>query len=145
MFGLPGTGGGGDAMFGESRIDFDDDGSGGEGDDDDLSTLDGDGDGRGKGSPNAHQSIYIPDEDLPLRFVGLSLSKVKLVLWGVGCVMSFGILWLLGRWLPRLWLRTVGKPGEFDQASYIVVEVRFFFFFFFSNSSPSLLSLFLAS
>lgn len=76
-----------------------------------------------KGGPPTHQLVYIPDEDLPLRFVGLHVSKVKTIAWWIGCVFTGGILWLLGRWLPNLWRNTTGKPGEFEKCSYVVVEV----------------------
>ncbi|GAA6064384.1 hypothetical protein JCM10212_002917 [Sporobolomyces blumeae] len=112
---LPG-GGAGD-FFGESRIDFDEY----SGDDDEMSSL-GSIDDDKKGGPPTHQLVYIADEDLPLRFVGLHVSRVKTILWWVGCVLSGGILWLLGRWLPNLWRNTTGKPGQFDQSSYVVVE-----------------------
>lgn len=115
FFGLPGVAG--DAMFGESRIDFD------EYDDDELSSLDEPDDANRKSFSNTHQSVYIPDEDLPLRFNGLSVSTPKLALWSTGCVVSLGSLWLLGRWLPGVWLKSVGRRGEFADASYIVVEV----------------------
>lgn len=114
FFGMPGAG---DAVFGESRIDFIREDDSGE-EDDSQSPLTG-----RKGSPNAHQALYILDEDLPLHFIGLRVSTVKSAVWKVGCGLSLGGLWLLGRWVPRVWLRSVGRPGEFDKASYIVVEV----------------------
>jgi cation-transporting ATPase 13A3/4/5 len=104
-------------MFGESRIDFDDY------DDDELSSLDEPDDANRKSFSNTHQSVYIPDEDLPLRFNGLSVSTPKMALWSTGCAVSLGTLWLLGRWLPNIWLKSVGRRGEFADASYIVVEV----------------------
>ncbi|GAA5905972.1 putative acid anhydride hydrolase [Sporobolomyces salmoneus] len=112
---LPG-GGAGD-FFGESRIDFDEY----SGDDDEMSSLDSVDEDK-KGGPPTHQLVYIPDEDLPLRFVGLHVSKLKTIGWWIGCVLTGGILWLLGRWLPNLWRNTTGKPGEFEKSSYVVVE-----------------------
>ncbi|GAA5949133.1 hypothetical protein JCM3765_004021 [Sporobolomyces pararoseus] len=112
---LPG-GGAGD-FFGESRIDFDEY----SGDDDEMSSL-GSEDEDKKGGPPTHQLVYIPDEDLPLRFVGLHVSKVKTIAWWIGCFFTGGILWLLGRWLPNLWRNTTGKPGEFQKCSFVVVE-----------------------
>ncbi|GAA6025566.1 hypothetical protein JCM11491_003215 [Sporobolomyces phaffii] len=112
---LPG-GGAGD-FFGESRIDFDEY----SGDDDEMSSL-GSVDEDKKGGPPTHQLVYIPDEDLPLRFVGLHVSKLKTTAWWVGCVLTGGVLWLLGRWLPNLWRNTTGRPGEFEKCSYVVVE-----------------------
>ncbi|GAA5846586.1 hypothetical protein JCM3766R1_007121 [Sporobolomyces carnicolor] len=120
---LPG-GGAGD-FFGESRIDFDDYYYSG-GDDDEMSSLGsvegGGGGGKGVVGPPTHQLVYIPDEDLPLRFVGLHVNRARTVLWWVGCVVTGGALWLLGRWLPNLWRNSTGKPGEFEKSSYVVVE-----------------------
>lgn len=115
FLGMPGAG---DAFFGESRIDFEDAS-------DDDGSADGDSpDERRKRSPNAQQSLYIPDEDLPLKLFGLRVSRVKVAAWTVGCVLSGGSLWLLGRWVPSVWLKGVGQPGEFEEASYVVIEVR---------------------
>ncbi|CEQ42827.1 SPOSA6832_04672 [Sporobolomyces salmonicolor] len=116
FLGVPG-GGAGD-FFGESRVDFDELSGA---DDDEMSSLASD-DGDKKGGPPSHQLVYIPDEDLPLRFVGLHLSRVRLVAWWIACVCSGGVLWLLGRWMPNLWRNSVGRPGEFDKSSYVVVE-----------------------
>jgi cation-transporting ATPase 13A2 len=120
FFGMPMPG---DALFGESRLEFarEDDESG----EDESPYLDGTLGGGRKGSPNAHQFLYIPDEDLPLHFVGLRVSAMKLFFWQIGCVFSVGGLWLLGRWVPSIWLKSVGQPGEFEKASYIVVGVSF--------------------
>ncbi len=112
---IPGMGG---DFFGESRIDFEQVSS-----DDDASLSEYDEDD--KRSRNAIQAVYIPDEDLPLRLIGLRVSTTKSLLWGAGCVASAGGLWLLGRWMPKLWLKSVGKPGEFEQASYIVIETHY--------------------
>ncbi|BGP33107.1 hypothetical protein JCM10296v2_004896 [Rhodotorula toruloides] len=117
LLGLPG--GGGNDFFGESRIDFE------EVEDDEMSSLseetDDGGHGKGPSKPH-HQLIYIPDEDLPLRFVGLHISSVKLGLWYAGCVLSLGIVWLVGRWMPEWWRRANGKMGEFAASQFVVVE-----------------------
>ncbi|KAI5478249.1 P-type ATPase, cation transport [Pseudohyphozyma bogoriensis] len=112
FLGMPGAG---DNFFGESRIDFDDHFS-----DDGLS--DGGSPDRKRAGERTYQHLYIPDEDLPLRLKGLRINKGKLVLWTAGSVLSAGALWLLGRWMPGLWLKSVGEEGEFDKASYIVIE-----------------------
>lgn len=135
--------GGGEDFFGESRIDFED------GDDDGDADSIADGlspDDRRKRPSNAHQPLYIPDEDLPLKLFGFKVSKAKLVAWTAGCVLSGGSLWLLGRWVPNVWLKGVGEPGEFEEALFVVVEVRSFILsiqttssnalFFFSDGPP---------
>lgn len=113
--GFLGMPGGGDSVFGESRIDF------GEEEEEEGGYLD---ERERKGvSSNAYQALYIPDEDLPLRLLGLETSIMKIILWRTGCILSAGILWLVGRWLPNVWLKSVGKSGAFEKASYIVIEV----------------------
>lgn len=117
LFGLPG--GGAADFFGESRIDFE------EVEDDEMSSLSEETDDgrRGEGSSKPHhQLIYIPDEDLPLRFVGLHISSVKLGLWYAACVLSLGIVWLVGRWMPEWWRRANGKMGEFSASQFVAVE-----------------------
>ncbi|KAK4701843.1 hypothetical protein P7C70_g4386, partial [Phenoliferia sp. Uapishka_3] len=113
FLGMPGAG---DAFFGESRIDFDD------ASEDDASADGLFPDDKSKRMPHAQQSLYIPDEDLPLKLFGLKVSKVKLTAWTAGCILSGGSLWLLGRWVPSIWLKGVGQPGEFEEASYVVIE-----------------------
>lgn len=117
--GLPGLTGHAGDFFGESRIDFEDD--------DEMSSISESSDGGDEpGGPMCHQLVYIVDEDLPLRFVGLHLSRWWLALWYLGCVVTVGGLWLVGRWLPNLWRKATGEMEIFAESDYVVVEVRFF-------------------
>ncbi|GAA5992809.1 hypothetical protein JCM10908_001348 [Rhodotorula pacifica] len=113
--GIPGLTQGAGDFFGESRIDFEDD--------DEMSSLSESSDeGDEPGGPMCHQLIYIVDEDLPLRFVGLHLSRWWLALWWIGCVVTAGGLWLVGRWLPNLWRKSTGEMEIFAESDYVVVE-----------------------
>lgn len=124
--GFPGLPGGAGDFFGESRIDFAEDG----GDDDEMSSLsESSEEGDEPGGPMCHQLVYIVDEDLPLRFVGLHLARWWLALWYLGCVATAGGLWLLGRWLPNLWRKATGEMEIFAESDYVVVEVRSFSLF----------------
>jgi cation-transporting ATPase 13A2 len=72
------------------------------------------------------QTILLPDEDLKIRFTGHVTNTFRSVIWFFGCVFSFGILGLVGRWVPTVWIRWVGKPTDFDQSkegAWAVVEV----------------------
>lgn len=121
---LPGVG----DFFGESRIDF-------EGISDDEDFSDAEGSPGKRRSPNAYQALYIPDEDLPLKLQGLKVRPVRAIIWAIGCFLSLGSLWLLGRWVPSIWLRFVGTEGEFAEASYIVVTVSCALFSFIGPNS----------
>ena len=76
--------------------------------------------------PPSRQTIYVSDEDVDIRFVGYEVIRVRQALWRVGCILSFGILPLLGHWFPRLWLRWVAQEKAFMhiEHGFVVVEVR---------------------
>lgn len=72
------------------------------------------------------QTIVLPDEDLKIRFTGYVTDTVKSILWFIGCVLSFGVLGLIGRWVPKAWIGWVGKATEFNKrkdGAWAVVEV----------------------
>ena len=75
--------------------------------------------------PPSRQTIYVPDEDVNIRFVGYEVLRMREALWRVSCVLSFGILALLGHWFPRLWLRWVARERAFMhiEHGFVVAEV----------------------
>lgn len=77
--------------------------------------------------PPSRQLIFIEDEDAHIRFVGYETVLFRQFLWRACCVLSFGILGLLGHWFPRLWLRWVTKEKAFVdmERGFIVIEVGF--------------------
>lgn len=75
---------------------------------------------------NYRQTILLPDEDLQIRFTGYVTAAFKSVLWFLGCIFTFGILGLVGRWVPSVWIKWVGKPTDFNEkkdGAWAVVEV----------------------
>ena len=77
--------------------------------------------------PPSRQVIYIPDEDSTFRFVGYEIILWRQYLWRLCCVLTFGILALLGHWFPRLWLKWVTEEKAFVNArrGFVVVEVGY--------------------
>jgi cation-transporting ATPase 13A2 len=75
--------------------------------------------------PASRQSIYIPDEDSTVRFIGYETITWRIWLWNLGCFCTVGLLGLLGHWFPRLWLRwaTHEIPFKHIKHGFIVVEV----------------------
>lgn len=76
---------------------------------------------------NYRQTILLPDEDLKIRFTGYVTAAFKSILWFLGCIVTFGILGLIGRWVPKAWIGWVGKPTDFKEkkdGAWAVVEVR---------------------
>lgn len=75
--------------------------------------------------PPSRQTIYIADEDSTVRFVGYETITLRVWLWRSCCVLTFGILGLLGHWFPYLWLRCVAREKAFKDShnGFLVVEV----------------------
>ena len=76
--------------------------------------------------PPSRQSIFLPDEDITVRFIGYEIISRRQWIWRIGCFISVGLLGLLGHWFPKLWLRSVAKEKAFkdSQDGFIVVEVQ---------------------
>lgn len=107
--------GGSDPVFGEgAETDVGHDGEEEESDEDEPFFLDE--------ITAFRQTIYIADEDLQVLFQGWGEKTYKTILWSIGVVLSFGILSLLGKWIPEWWLDGRGKQREFGRASRIVVK-----------------------
>ena len=138
---VPGLSGGGD-MFGGGDDDGATDADAGASDDGSFEPALFDDDDEdtwpdGTRRRRAQQAIYIPDEDLQLYLVGLRVTRLRAALWATACILSAGSLWLISRWVPRIWIRAVAtqstssstnagsgssKDDDFAKAHYIVVE-----------------------
>lgn len=75
--------------------------------------------------PPSRQMLYIADEDAHIRMIGYEPIPWRQWLWWLCCACTFGILALLGRWFPRLWLRWVTRERAFVEikSGFVVVEV----------------------
>ncbi|EGG03284.1 uncharacterized protein MELLADRAFT_22371, partial [Melampsora larici-populina 98AG31] len=70
------------------------------------------------------QSVYFVDEDMQINFFGWGLVFWKAALWKLGCIFSFGILWLIGRWKVAWMLKSRGKETSFSEASHLVINTN---------------------
>ena len=81
-------------------------------------------DASGFGCAGRHnQKIYIATEDLTVVFAGFSTSTFGMLAYMILCLTSFGIGYLLFRWLPRWKVRLIGSPIPLHECSWIVIEV----------------------
>ncbi|KAF9147252.1 hypothetical protein BG015_011143 [Linnemannia schmuckeri] len=69
-----------------------------------------------------HQRVYLEEEDVELIFTGYRFRKHRLYLYYVFCALSFGIIFLLGRWMPRHYIAFVAQKCEMNHAEFIVVQ-----------------------
>ncbi|KAG5458229.1 MAG: P5-type ATPase cation transporter-domain-containing protein [Olpidium bornovanus] len=69
-----------------------------------------------------HQELLLEEEDLHLSIVGYHFHRYRVRVYYFLCVATGGILYLLGRWIPRLWVAWVGKACPLGQAQWVVAE-----------------------
>ncbi|KAH7047823.1 hypothetical protein BKA57DRAFT_463445 [Linnemannia elongata] len=68
------------------------------------------------------QHVYLEEEDIELTFTGYRFLQTRLYIYYLACVLSAGILFLLGRWLPQRYLAFVAEKCEMSQAESVVVK-----------------------
>ncbi|KAJ4319945.1 hypothetical protein N0V94_003615 [Neodidymelliopsis sp. IMI 364377] len=79
----------------------------------------GSGSWRGRRS---NQKIYIMTEDLTIVVAGFSTSTVGFAVYSLLCIATFGIAWLMFRWMPRWQVGLTGKTTPLKDADWVVVE-----------------------
>ncbi|BEI83020.1 hypothetical protein CcaverHIS002_0308880 [Cutaneotrichosporon cavernicola] len=101
----------GDDIFGQSTMQFDE-----EPKEFDESTV------------PSRQTILLPDEDLSIRFTCYRTDAFRNVIWWIGCICTLGALGLVGRWIPRMWVRFTGRETAFEdtrEGAWLVVETPY--------------------
>lgn len=104
----------GDGIFGDSTVHVNQEPK--EFEDDDVVTF------------PSRQTILLPDEDLSIRFTGYRTDTFRNIIWWIGCILTFGLLGLLGRWIPTMWIRFCGRETAFEDAKeggWLMVETPY--------------------
>jgi cation-transporting ATPase 13A2 len=70
------------------------------------------------------QQIYIAAEDLTIVVAGFTTGRVGYAIYLTACFSTFGIGWLILRWLPRWRVSLIGKAAPLAECDWVVVEVR---------------------
>uniref|UniRef100_V5EXE9 Cation-transporting ATPase n=1 Tax=Kalmanozyma brasiliensis (strain GHG001) TaxID=1365824 RepID=V5EXE9_KALBG len=73
-------------------------------------------------SSKSRQQVYLMEEDTLIRFTGYKTLVGKQVIYTIVCCLTLGIVYLIGRWLPRFRLKYVCKETEFEKAEFIMIE-----------------------
>ncbi|KAG0365015.1 hypothetical protein BGZ54_006946 [Gamsiella multidivaricata] len=68
------------------------------------------------------QHIFLEEEDVQLTFLGYRIIQSRLYLYYLACILSGGIIFLLGRWMPQYYISFVARKCTMGQAGFIVVE-----------------------
>ncbi|KAJ1596290.1 hypothetical protein NDA14_003037 [Ustilago hordei] len=70
----------------------------------------------------SRQQIYLAEEDALIRFTAYRILVANQIIYTIICCLTLGIVYLIGRWLPRFRLKHVCKEVEFEDAEFIVIE-----------------------
>jgi cation-transporting P-type ATPase 13A2 len=76
----------------------------------------------GFGSGRFSQKIYIANEDLLVVIAGFRTSTLGQAAYIFICITTFGLAWLLFRWLPRWHVKLVGQPCSLRDCQWTVIE-----------------------
>jgi len=90
----------------------------------------------GQGAGKATQRIYLVDEDMVVVMSGFRTRRCRMWFYGVLCVLSLGMVYLIMRWLPRWRLKVLAEPVPLSEAQWVVVEVPFLCPCFLSHHLP---------
>lgn len=74
-------------------------------------------------SHRTNQKIYIITEDLTIVVAGFRTSTFGFALYLAICILSFGLGYLLLRWVPRWQVRIIGVPSPLQECTWVVIEV----------------------
>lgn len=69
-----------------------------------------------------NQKIYMANEDLTIVVAGFRTSKLGLLIYTSLCVITGGLAFLLLRWLPRLYVSTIGRVCPLSDCEWVVIE-----------------------
>jgi len=69
------------------------------------------------------QHVYLEDEDIELTFTGYRFLQTWILLYYLACLLSAGILFLLGRWMPQRYIAFVAEKCKMDLAEVVLVQV----------------------
>lgn len=71
------------------------------------------------------QRFYVAEEDLVIGIAGYKYSKFRLMLYNILCVLSFGMFYLLLRWMPGRRVKFYGVKCPLGLAEWVVIENGF--------------------
>lgn len=78
--------------------------------------------GMGRGG-RVSQKFHIVTEDLTVVVAGFATNLLGFFVYLVLCVLTFGLGYLVFRWLPRWRVRLTGTPKPLRECTWVVIEV----------------------
>jgi cation-transporting ATPase 13A2 len=78
--------------------------------------------GHSRSAGRGNQKIYILTEDLTIVIAGFKTSSFGAIVYWFICIVTFGLGYLLLRWLPKWRIRIVGSARALKDAEWMVIE-----------------------
>ncbi|KAK1237514.1 hypothetical protein MKX08_003139, partial [Trichoderma sp. CBMAI-0020] len=69
-----------------------------------------------------NQKVYVENEDLMIAIAGFRTRTTGYIAYMVLCIFSGGLVYLLLRWLPRLYISLLGQACPLRDCSWVVIE-----------------------
>lgn len=74
-------------------------------------------------SVEGQQRLLLLEEDMELLIEAYRFEKSRLYLYRLSCILSLGMVWLLCRWMPHLWIKWVGTVSPMSKAEWFAITV----------------------
>ena len=74
------------------------------------------------GLHSLYQRFYIAEEDLVIGIAGYRTSKIKNLMYNFLCLISFGMFYLVMKWLPHYKIKISGTKVPLGKAEWVVIE-----------------------
>ncbi len=79
--------------------------------------------GSGYGGNRSSQKIYMANEDLYIAIAGFRTGTAGIAVYTAICIATFGLGWLLFRWMPKWHVKLIGKPCCLRDCQWVVIVV----------------------
>ncbi|KAB5563391.1 hypothetical protein GE09DRAFT_1112275 [Coniochaeta sp. 2T2.1] len=74
------------------------------------------------GKARFSQKTYMVNEDLYIVIAGFKTSVIGMTVYVLLCTMTFGLAWLLFRWVPKWHVKLVGLTSTLRDSEWVVIE-----------------------
>lgn len=71
------------------------------------------------------QLLHLEEEDVEVNLYGYRYNGLRYLIYRTLCVLTLGIVWLIGRWVPEWWIRWIGEPVPLKDANWLVFKVKY--------------------
>ncbi|KAI8077803.1 P-type ATPase-like protein [Halteromyces radiatus] len=71
------------------------------------------------------QCLLLEEEDVQVMISGYRYHTLRYLMYQLGCIITLGIVWLIGRWIPTWWIKWVGQQVPLKDARWLVFKNQY--------------------